>query len=678
MSGWISSKLKAAENLLQQIDQQAAGTLRKGDVQKSDELLSSSESLSKSGGDIIVPLKDQLKKKSHTTRNDGIPKKKGTTTTTTNESTARTSAEFGVSSNPRTSLNDNDWTQLLHGPKQATSPASANRSNGVSAVRGVQRNARRAGAVTSKSATTVEKNLKGDTSSARSEEEKVPSQHGAVIRNLDGSVSNADGSDAGDSAQRNSYSDSSQSDVNVVQEREVASVKPVHDVENQKSISEDIPVEGSTNETSDLSTMESKTTSFENELLPVDEVSSMKLGAATSASLTSDDLKRSSGSFSEEERSDSDMDSSSSSDSESEREREERRRRKQKILAEKAAAVAAKALEERENLVARLEGEKQSLEKILEERGKQQAQEASELQTTMMETMEAADLEKEKHNKTRMEALTTVSKLEIANADLGKSLVTAQCNLEVEANRVANFSQQIHSKELALEALRKKITSTSQIGRPAEQLASARGADLEREIVEAEYSFISDKIEGLQDKARKLEANIELMKSEIDNPSEVECELKRRLSQMTDHLIQKQAQVEALSSEKATFQFRIESVTRSLEEKKSLMSMASDSKMDIESGTWDYSKSKDKPSLEEKIRIGQQQLGSLLKQLDAIFSAGSAFLRRNPTARWWSLAYLICLHFWVIYILTTQSQSSDDSKSGAVVSLENINNTARF
>ncbi|CAM8918681.1 unnamed protein product [Rhodiola kirilowii] len=663
MSGWISSKLKAAENLLQQIDQQAAGTLRKGDVQKSDELLSSSESLSKSGGDIIVPLKDQLKKKSHTTRNDGIPKKKGTTTTTTNESTARTSAEFGVSSNPRTSLNDNDWTQLLHGPKQATSPASANRSNGVSAVRGVQRNARRAGAVTSKSATTVEKNLKGDTSSARSEEEKVPSQHGAVIRNLDGSVSNADGSDAGDSAQRNSYSDSSQSDVNVVQEREVASVKPVHDVENQKSISEDIPVEGSTNETSDLSTMESKTTSFENELLPVDEVSSMKLGAATSASLTSDDLKRSSGSFSEEERSDSDMDSSSSSDSESEREREERRRRKQKILAEKAAAVAAKALEERENLVARLEGEKQSLEKILEERGKQQAQEASELQTTMMETMEAADLEKEKHNKTRMEALTTVSKLEIANADLGKSLVTAQCNLEVEANRVANFSQQIHSKELALEGI---------------VLASARGADLEREIVEAEYSFISDKIEGLQDKARKLEANIELMKSEIDNPSEVECELKRRLSQMTDHLIQKQAQVEALSSEKATFQFRIESVTRSLEEKKSLMSMASDSKIDIESGTWDYSKSKDKPSLEEKIRIGQQQLGSLLKQLDAIFSAGSAFLRRNPTARWWSLAYLICLHFWVIYILTTQSQSSDDIKSGAVVSLENINNTARF
>uniref|UniRef100_A0A7N0VD80 Golgin candidate 2 n=1 Tax=Kalanchoe fedtschenkoi TaxID=63787 RepID=A0A7N0VD80_KALFE len=152
----------------------------------------------------------------------------------------------------------------------------------------------------------------------------------------------------------------------------------------------------------------------------------------------------------------------------------------------------------------------------------------------------------------------------------------------------------------------------------------------------------------------------------------------RRLGQMTDHLIQKQAQVEALSSEKATFQFRIEAASRSLEEKKSLMSMVSDSKIDIESGTWDFSKSKDRPSLEYKVRIGQQQLGSVLKQLDAIFSAGSAFLRRNPTARWWSLGYLICLHFWVMYILMSESQSSDDMKSGAVVSLENINNTVGF
>lgn len=38
---------------------------------------------------------------------------------------------------------------------------------------------------------------------------------------------------------------------------------------------------------------------------------------------------------------------------------------------------------------------------------------ASELQMTMMETMEAVDLEKQKHNNTRMELLMKLAKLEV-------------------------------------------------------------------------------------------------------------------------------------------------------------------------------------------------------------------------------------------------------------------------
>jgi len=90
----------------------------------------------------------------------------------------------------------------------------------------------------------------------------------------------------------------------------------------------------------------------------------------------SDDLKRGSSSTTHGS-SDSDSDSGSSSDSESEREREEKKRRMEKILAEKVAARAVEAIKERENRVARLEGEKQSLEKIFEERAKQQAQEVT-------------------------------------------------------------------------------------------------------------------------------------------------------------------------------------------------------------------------------------------------------------------------------------------------------------
>lgn len=43
--------------------------------------------------------------------------------------------------------------------------------------------------------------------------------------------------------------------------------------------------------------------------------------------------------------------------------------------------------------------------------------------------------------------------------------------------------------------------------------------------------------------AKKLEENIEMTRKEIEDSTEVEIELKRRLGQLTDHLIQKQAQV---------------------------------------------------------------------------------------------------------------------------------------
>ncbi|KAK8709171.1 hypothetical protein V6N13_060201 [Hibiscus sabdariffa] len=219
--------------------------------------------------------------------------------------------------------------------------------------------------------------------------------------------------------------------------------------------------------------------------------------------------------------------------------------------------------------------------------------------------------------------------------------------------------------------LKRRITSNHRSETYLNQLAASKGIEFGCEILEAEYSVVTDKIGRLQDKARQLEASIESTRKEVEEPTEVEVELKRRLGQLTDHLIQKQAQVETLSSEKATLSFRIEAVSRMLEENKSLnMSHASSS--DLESGMWGLSDSK---LIEDKIRSGKRQLGSMIKQLDAIFLAGAIFLRRNATAKAWSLVYLICLHLWVIYILMSHSQPSDEKISGAVMSLENINKT---
>ncbi|KAL5544993.1 hypothetical protein UlMin_008777 [Ulmus minor] len=693
MANWISSKLKAAETILQQIDQQAAESLKKNEKSPADELNFASPT--KTGGN--VPLKDQLKKKS-LENNDYNGKLRSDQSLSIhngsnnkNENKNR-SKEIVGTPKPKATLTDSDWTQLLGTPSPPTTSAASNRGSRMPGVRGFRKDGRKQGNVVSVSSVSeVKKNQKSSRTNLKSEQ-----RAGSVEGNkLNGKGGDGDDSSFSDSARRSSSSVELQSDVKNLEGRELVHkkagastvVRPNNEGNEEKVgpfDSKNISIEGSL-----LSVNKNPSSEMVSELGKVDGVSDMKrvardrsrsgntvmrkqesnYVALTSSTSTSDDLRR--GSSMSDGSSDSDY-SGSSSDSEVEREREERRRRREQILAEKAAAKAVEAIKERENRVARLEGEKQSLEKILEEQTKQQAQEASKLQLTMMETMEAVELEKQKHNYTRMEVLTRLAKLETANADLAKSFATVQHTLEVEVNRLAELREQIELKEVNQEEFRRRISNAQQTGTSLKKLANTKGVELEREILEAEYSFVTDKIGRLQDKAKKLEVNIETTRKEMEEPTEVEIELKRRLDQMTDHLIQKQSQVEALSSEKSMILFRIEAVSKMLDDNKST-DFAGASSRDLELGAWDFSESKFK----DKIRSSKKHLYSLIQQFDAIFVAGAVFLRRNPTAKVWSLVYLVCLHFWVIYILiSSHSQPSTEAISGAVFSLENINNTS--
>ncbi|KAG8083812.1 hypothetical protein GUJ93_ZPchr0012g19168 [Zizania palustris] len=88
--------------------------------------------------------------------------------------------------------------------------------------------------------------------------------------------------------------------------------------------------------------------------------------------------------------------------------------------------MAARAIGEREEAVAKLDGEKAGLEKMLAEREKEQAK------TSMIETMEAVEMEKQRHHSTRMEALVRLAKLEVRNAELAKLLAREQWNLDLQ------------------------------------------------------------------------------------------------------------------------------------------------------------------------------------------------------------------------------------------------------
>ncbi|KAF9667542.1 hypothetical protein SADUNF_Sadunf15G0034000 [Salix dunnii] len=672
------------------IDHQAAESLKKNEQARSDDD-QKFDLPAKAGGSLS--LKDQLKKKTNEFNNDykgklnadfGINKNTNNVVGSVNDKEVLNVLK--ISPKPRATLTDSDWTELL-GTPPSQNASSPNRSNGAPAIRGLRKEGRKQGSLGLNSlAVEAKRNQKvrGNSDTNNS---------GVISKRLDLKLNGkpSDGEESSSSARSSSVELPSDGKVmhgtgleqnknvgvEVVGERkDEGSEENGGRVENKDVVEGEVLHVGNKNRAS-LSVPEK-----------IDGISDVKKGVgdvygrlkntvkgkhgtrAASRSSVSDDLKKNYSTS--ESSSDSDSDSGSSSDSESEQERERRKR----ILAERAAAKAVQAIKERENIVARLEGEKQSLEKILEERAKQQVQEASELQTTTMETMEAVDLEKQKHNNTRMEVLARLAKLETTNADLARSLATAQKNLELEINQVAELRQQFELKEVALEgelhSLFDHIGSQIKVKEDPTVLAStSKGVQFEREILETEHLFLIDKVQRLEDKAKKLEADIEMTIKEMEDPTEVEIELKRRLGQLTDHLIQKQAQVEALSSEKATIAFRIEAVSRLLEENKSVMNSSN-----LESGTWAISDSKLRPMFEDKIRAGRKHLGSLVQQLDAIFLAGVVFLRRNPTAKLWCVVYLLCLHVWVIYILMAPSQSSNEGRSGAVFSLENFNKTA--
>ncbi|KAH0763940.1 hypothetical protein KY290_020013 [Solanum tuberosum] len=699
MAHWISSKLKVAENLLHQIDQQAADSLRKSEKQRSDDI--DRENIAKTNEN--KPLKDQFKKKS-LEKNDIIQKAKSDRNSSSisldkNNSFGSNSnykihkeAVTPVDSSPKSSpnaLTDNDWTELLSAPCPNATAGGTTSSNGVGSSRSGRNDGRKQRSLGSGSnlpaldgkrshkPQKVVKSVKGPNTHSENEADGRRIDRRAskvdytmpVTSNVELKI-DGEGLGKGDHHRKheNVKSLHGNKDVqNEVKNEGLDVVKgvdlsPVNNRSGDKSLGI-VPGSSTLNKEVD---MKNKLDDNQRNRPAKAMVDRPKLDSRSSTS-----LKMSSSSPSNAE-SDSETDSTSSSDSESEREREERRRRRQQILAEKAAAKAMEAIKERENKVAKLEGEKQSLEKILEERAKQQVQEASELQTKMMETMEAVELEKQKHNSTRMETLGRLAKLETVNAELARSLASVQWNLEVEVSQVAELRQQIELKEAAHEELRRKI---SRIQGSGEKLVASKGIEVEREMLEAEHSFLTDKVGLLQEKAKTLERSIATTQHELENPTAVEIELRRRLGQFTDHLIQKQAQVEALSSEKATMTFKIEAVSRSLEENKSMLTdFPSTSSMgDLESGLW-ISNSKLRPMFEERMRSGQQHLGSLIRQLDSIFCTGMVFLRRNSNAKIFSLVYLVFLHLWVIYILMSHAPVSEDT-TGAVISLENINKT---
>lgn len=389
-----------------QIDQQAAESLKKNEnPSRSDDrkFHVPTKTGGGGGGGGTVSLKEQLKKKAtHETINSNTHEYFGKLNTDTNNigdfsnvSSNSNGGEKEIANAPkpfvkaRSTLTDSDWTELLSTPTQATTSSSSNRSNGVSVIRGLRKDGGRRQGSPGSNFSVLEGKMNLKSSGGVKSKKRLDV---ALGNRLNGKPSDEEESTS--SARSSSvelHSDAKNLDREDLDHKDIVvdlmekqsnkgyEKKGGLGLTESRNISEENILQGGKGDSSEMSCVSEK----------VGEASDVKKGVSNvydrlrntvkgkhrsgsaSRSAASDDLEK--GSSTSDEGSDSDSDSVSTSDSENEQEREMR----EKILAQKAAAKALEVIKERENMVARLEGEKQSLEKILEERAKQQAQEVS-------------------------------------------------------------------------------------------------------------------------------------------------------------------------------------------------------------------------------------------------------------------------------------------------------------
>lgn len=351
-----------------QIDQQAAESLRKDEKSEThDEVF---ETSSKSGSP--VSLKDQLRKKTYEgsdygsggSQRNSIEKKPSYLSCSKNlrkpdKSEERTSSPSQSLTQQKPSLTDTDWTELLSPTNQGNSTSKPRTSSGTSVIRGLKKDGKRHGNLGKNPSVSDGKRSEkssGNVVDSRGRTQKQPNKEPS-----DKEVSSPSDADMENrTAPRDIFAKSTHKE----SEKDVNAKPPPLD-DSTRSATETLPRE----------TLPSAGKKDGRELRR-SAVWGKQARGEVSQSNVSDGLKRKGSSLSSDE-SESDYESDSSTDSERERQREERRRRREKIFAEKVATKAVAVIKERENMVARLEGEKQSLEKIVEERAKQQAQEVA-------------------------------------------------------------------------------------------------------------------------------------------------------------------------------------------------------------------------------------------------------------------------------------------------------------
>mmetsp|Transcript_33214 Transcript_33214/g.53870 ORF Transcript_33214/g.53870 Transcript_33214/m.53870 type:complete len:1048 (-) Transcript_33214:105-3248(-) len=291
--------------------------------------------------------------------------------------------------------------------------------------------------------------------------------------------------------------------------------------------------------------------------------------------------------------------------------------------------------------------------------------------------------EKNAHMTTQLQARDREIALETEHTTYVKALASMQRAMEEKQAEVTRRESQVRWLETACEALKQEIADAEALvdrekTKCSQQVNEANNRLTEvlsgRDVALRELETLRKQLVEKETQLKQVERKMTSQRSGASGMAEMEA----RLHTMAEHLLQKQSQLELLTSQKQALQLQLEDVTKRAKQAEIVATSSSrrpygfahegdvveDSTGVRQRGVSKFVKTVEKFDLPDNSRFRKPA-----EVMDALSLHLGDSLRSNPTARVALFFYIIIMHLWILFMF-----SSWQSRITPVESINDLRN----
>mmetsp|Transcript_32853 Transcript_32853/g.53309 ORF Transcript_32853/g.53309 Transcript_32853/m.53309 type:complete len:397 (+) Transcript_32853:220-1410(+) len=337
------------------------------------------------------------------------------------------------------------------------------------------------------------------------------------------------------------------------------------------------------------------------------------------------------------------------------------------------------ALKEHESLLEEIRAERDQL--LLTHAHVHETQAAAVRQVRLAEEERNRQLDQEKyaHMTTQLQARDREIALESEHAMYVKALASMQRAMDEKQAEVTRRESQVRWLETACEALKQEIADSESIVEREKARCEQMVADADDRLedMSIKLDHAQKELDGLKKQLSEKDSQLKVLEKRVSSQQQRTAvakstsEYESRLHTMAEHLIQKQSQMELLTSQKQALQLQLEDAVRRAREAE--MRASSNQRSNVQGMESDVSSASKGPRQRNASKFVKTveafELSSasrLRKPAEAMdvfsFHMGNV-LRSSPAARVFLLFYVLVLHLWILFILSSwQSMETTDSR----------------